>query len=113
SRADVKTERSKGISAVGECIFPGPRFATARGRSVSPGPFGIMPTEGVQRGRPMKIKRIAIYGGTELNPPTSGFVGLLATALLERTDARLVTGGYDYREGAQSARSTDRSVAEA
>ena len=59
------------------------------------------------------VKRVAIYGGTILEKPVSGFVGRLATALLEHTDAVLVTGGYDYSEDARDARSTDRSVADA
>lgn len=61
----------------------------------------------------MKKKRVAIYGGTILEPAISGFVGRLTSALLENTDAVLVTGGYDFSEDFPEARSTDRSVADA
>jgi hypothetical protein len=60
-----------------------------------------------------KQKLVAIYGGTDLNPAVSNFVGKLTRCLLAKTDVVLVTGGFDFREDAAKAQSTDRSVADA
>lgn len=61
----------------------------------------------------MKTKRVAIYGGTDLDASTSLLVAQLTVELLQKTDAILVTGGFDYSENAPKDRSTDRAVADA
>ncbi|MCC6587432.1 MAG: hypothetical protein IT168_12120 [Bryobacterales bacterium] len=61
----------------------------------------------------MKTKRVAIYGGTDLDASTSEFVEQLTIKLLKETDAILVTGGFDYSDNAPKDRSTDRAVADA
>lgn len=61
----------------------------------------------------MKTKRVAIYGGTDLDPSTREFVAQLTIELLKQTDAILVTGGFDYSDNAPNDKSTDRTVADA
>src|SRR3712207_3357903 len=57
------------------------------------------------------MKKIAIYGGTELSAPESWFVVSLTQALLSRGDAVIVTGGFLYLPGKHpGAISTDFSV---
>lgn len=57
------------------------------------------------------MKKIAIYGGTELSAPESWFVVSLTQALLSRGDVVIVTGGFLYwPDRASGAISTDFSV---
>lgn len=58
----------------------------------------------------MPNKLIAVYGGTELDDRTSGFVSRLVETLLEYPGVVIVTGGFDYSFDLPKAISTDRAA---
>lgn len=60
----------------------------------------------------MKRKKlIAIYGGTKLTPQESNFVSQLSFSLINDLDAKLVTGGFKYKEKEDpESFSTDEAV---
>jgi hypothetical protein len=55
----------------------------------------------------MRHLRVCIYGGTDLDPATSGFIGALAEAILDAMPAVIVTGGFLRSNSKPGATSTD------
>jgi hypothetical protein len=58
----------------------------------------------------VKVRYLSCYGGTELSPEESEFMGLLARKALEQPEIVLVTGGFQYSLNEPEAISVDVSV---
>jgi hypothetical protein len=90
------------IDRIGDCDRPSDLGG------VEPVPILFRPADG---GYPMKEKRIAIYGGTDLEEASQKFVQYLAQAILKTAeDIVILTGGYRLNPKLKDSVPTDSQV---